>query len=139
MATSSPETAARGRWGVTNHPLGSEGALEAFESKKGCVKIALGEDATKLANAFDQVRAKGEAAFLKFAYSNLTPEQSKKQAASLLNTRDLLRNVQGLAPEVQTRFIDKVDQVSLSCLIRLSHVHPSSSLRRRTLSSTREP
>ena len=53
----------------------------------------------------------GETPFREFAYSNLTPEQSKQRAAVLLNSRDLLRNVQGFAPEDQARFIDKVDQV----------------------------
>ena len=80
----------------------------------------------------------GEAPFREYAYSNLTPEQSKQRAALLLDSRDLLRNVQGLAPEDQTRFIDKVDQVSKSSLIRISHDRLSFLLRRRTRASTYE-
>ena len=77
--------------------------------------------------------------FREFAYSNLTPEQSKQRAALLLDSRDLLRNIQGLAPEDQTRFIDKIDQVSLSSLICIPHDHLSFFLRRRTRSSTYKP
>ena len=144
MATNSQETATRGRWDttqlrdVTNRPLGSERTLDEPgdpTSSKDYVKITL---EPKLVNAFDRVWTKGGTPFLEFVYSNLTPEQSRQRAALLLNNRDLLRNVQGLSPEDQTRFIDKVDQVRQSWLIRLSHVHLSSFLQRRTRPPTRE-
>jgi hypothetical protein len=62
----------------------------------------------------------GEAPFREFVRSNLTPEQSKQRAALLLDRKDVLRNVQGLAPEDQTIFIDKVDEVRRSWLTHLS-------------------
>ena len=46
-----------------------------------------------------------------FASSNLTPELSKQRAALLLNSEELLRDVQRLTSEDQTRFVDKVDKV----------------------------
>ena len=67
-----------------------------------------------------QDSTRGETLFREFARSNLTPEQSKQRAAVLLDSRDLLQNVQGLGPEDQTRFIDKVNQVRRSWSIRLS-------------------
>ena len=79
----------------------------------------------------------GETPFREFVYNNLTPEKSRRRVAVLLDSRDLLRNVQGLSPEDQTRFIDKVDQVRQSWLIRLSHVHFSFLLQRRTRPPTR--
>jgi len=54
---------------------------------------------------------RGEAAIQEFSNSNLTPERSRQQAASLLGNKRLPRNVLGLTPEDQTRFVDKVDQV----------------------------
>ena len=54
---------------------------------------------------------RAETSFRDFAYSNLTPEQSSQRAAPLLSSRELLRNVRGLAPEDQTKFIEKVDKV----------------------------
>ena len=59
---------------------------------------------------------RGETAIREFANSNLTPEQSKPRAAILLNNKELLRNVPGLTPEEQARFLDRVDQVRRSCL-----------------------
>ena len=55
--------------------------------------------------------AKTPFAFQEFVDSDLTQERSKGWSARLLGRKDLLRNVQGLAPEDQTKFIDKVDQV----------------------------
>ena len=74
--------------------------------------------------------AGGEAPFLEFVDGNLTPEQSKQWTALLLDSKDLLRNVQGLAPEDQTRFIDKVDQVRRTRLIRSHNFYLSSFLRK---------
>ena len=146
MATSSP--AAQG-WDITqpqdvaNRPLGSERTLELrdfpVKSERDIHVLPRREGAThSLASAFDQVRTKRETPFLEFLCGNLTPEQSKQRAALLLDNRDLLRNVQGLAPEDQTRFIDKVDQVRKSHLIRFSHVHLSFLPQRRTRLRTRE-
>jgi len=59
---------------------------------------------------------RGETAIREFANSNLTPEQLKPRAAVLLNNKELLRNVPGLTPEEQTKFLDRVDQVGRSCL-----------------------
>ena len=68
---------------------------------------------TKKSNAaaVPQISTRGEAPFRQFANSNLTPEQSKQQAAPLLNSKDLLRSVRALIPEDQTKFIDKIDKV----------------------------
>ena len=46
-----------------------------------------------------------------FANSTLAPEQSRQRAASLLNNKDLLRNVRALTPKDRVKFIDKVDKV----------------------------
>ena len=46
-----------------------------------------------------------------FANSNLTPRLLGQQAASLLESEELLRNVRELAQEDQMRFVDEVDQV----------------------------
>ena len=54
---------------------------------------------------------RGEAAIREYANSNLTFELSKHRAAVLLNSKELSRNILGLTPEDQTRFIDKADQV----------------------------
>jgi len=59
---------------------------------------------------------RGETAIREFANSNLTLEQSKPRAAVLLDNKELLRNVPGLTPEEQTKFLDRVDQVRRSCL-----------------------
>ncbi|KAF9647758.1 kinase-like protein [Thelephora ganbajun] len=56
------------------------------------------------------ISTRGEAQIREFANSNLTPETSRQRAALLLNGKDLARNVRGLTPEDQTRFVDKVDQ-----------------------------
>ena len=73
-----------------------------------------------------QKSTNGGTALREFAYSDLTQEQSKQRASLLLDSKDLLRNVRGLAPEDQTRFIDKADQVRRrrSWLIRLPHCLP---------------
>ena len=68
MTTSSPETAARGRWDITklreviNRPPGSERTLEElrdFTSSKDYIEIARGlerEEVAKLVDILDQVR-----------------------------------------------------------------------------------
>jgi hypothetical protein len=53
----------------------------------------------------------GETAIQEFANSSLSPEQLSERAAPLLNSRELLQDVQRLTPEVRTKFVDKVDQV----------------------------
>jgi len=58
-----------------------------------------------------QSSTRGEAPFREFANNTLTPEQSRQQAALLLNSKDLLRNLRTLMPEDQAKFIDKADQV----------------------------
>ena len=73
---------------------------------------------------------RGEAAIREFANSNLTLEQLRQRAAVLLNNRELLQNVPGLAPEEQTKFLDRVDQVCRSCLPKsqlttLAKVYPT--------------
>jgi len=57
-----------------------------------------------------------EAAIREFANSDSTPEQLRQRAPVLLYNKELLRNVPGLTPVEQTRFLDKVDQVCRSCL-----------------------
>lgn len=54
---------------------------------------------------------RGEATIQDFANSDLTTEQSRRQAAALLNSKELLRNLGGLTAEDQTKFLDKIDQV----------------------------
>jgi len=71
---------------------------------------------------------RGETAIREFANSNLTLEQLKPRAAVLLNNKELLRNVPGLTPEEQTKFLDRVDQVRRSCPPEISTHHPSKGL-----------
>ena len=71
-----------------------------------------------------QSSTRGEASFRDYANSILTTKQSRQRAASLLNSKDLLRNFQALTLEDQTKFIDKVDQVCRRWLISLSR-YPS--------------
>jgi hypothetical protein len=42
---------------------------------------------------------------------NLLFEPSTQQASALLANKDLVRNLQGMIPKDQKKFIDKVDQV----------------------------
>jgi hypothetical protein len=55
--------------------------------------------------------SQGETAIQEFANSSLSPEQLERRAAPLLNSRELLQDVQRLTPEEQTKFVNKVDQV----------------------------
>ena len=50
-------------------------------------------------------------AIQEFSNSNSTPKRSRRRAATLLRSKELLRSVQGLTPEDKTRFVDKLDQV----------------------------
>jgi len=43
---------------------------------------------------------------------NLLPEQLREMAVSLLNSKELMRLVEGLPPEDQERFLMRVDRVS---------------------------
>ena len=54
---------------------------------------------------------RAETAIQEYANSTLTSEHSRQQAAILLSSKELLRNVQGLSQAVQTKFVDKVDKV----------------------------
>ena len=47
-----------------------------------------------------------------FLNGDFPPETSRQRVAILLTGKDLARNILGLAPEDQTKFIDKVDRVS---------------------------
>ena len=60
--------------------------------------------------AAPQDSTRAETSFRDFAYNNMTPKQLRKRAAPLLSSRELLRNVRGLGPEDQTKFIEKDDQ-----------------------------
>ena len=51
------------------------------------------------------------AAIQEFLNSNATPKRLRQRAAALLSGKELLRNVRGLTPEDQSRFVDKLDQV----------------------------
>jgi len=64
--------------------------------------------------AAPQNSTRGEFAIREFANSNLTLEQSRQRAAVLLNSKGLLRNVLGLTPEDQAKFVDKIDQGRMS-------------------------
>ena len=71
-----------------------------------------------------QSSTRGETPFREFANTSLTPEQSRRRAVPLLNSKDLLRNVRALTPEDQAKFIDKLDQVCRRWLV-LSQYLPS--------------
>ena len=53
----------------------------------------------------------GEVLIREFTNSNLTPKQLTQRAAPLLTDKELLRDVRALAPEDQTKFIDKAVRV----------------------------
>lgn len=55
--------------------------------------------------------ARGETETQEFVNSNSAPELLRQQAASLLNNKELLRNVQRLSQDDRTKFVEKVDQV----------------------------
>ena len=74
-----------------------------------CEPLAMARTTRPVATPRNPTR--GEAAIQEFANSSLTSEQLKQRATPLLNSKELLRDVQGLTPEDQTRFVDKVDQV----------------------------
>ena len=67
---------------------------------------------------------RGEAAIREFINSNWTLEQLRRRAPVLLNNKELLRNVPGLTPEEQTRFLNKADQVCRSSLPKSHLNHP---------------
>jgi hypothetical protein len=54
---------------------------------------------------------RGETAILEFTNSNLPPEFLRQRAAHWIVNEELLPEIRGLAPEEQTKFVDKVDQV----------------------------
>jgi hypothetical protein len=54
---------------------------------------------------------RGETILQEFANVDSSLEQLRQRAALLLNNKELLRDVQGLTPEDQTIFVDKIDQV----------------------------
>lgn len=54
---------------------------------------------------------RGEATLQEFANGDSSPEQLRQRAALLLDSKELLRDVQGLTPKDQTKFVDKIDQV----------------------------
>ena len=47
-----------------------------------------------------------------FINENLLPEQLREMAVSLLNSKELMRLVQGLPPGDQERFLMRLDRVS---------------------------
>ena len=59
----------------------------------------------------DAVVPHEETAIQAFANSNLTPEQSRRQAAPFLNSKELLRDFLRLSPEDQAKFVERIDQV----------------------------
>ena len=61
--------------------------------------------------------SRGEPLIREIIHTSLTPEQLRQRVAPLLIGEELLRNVLSLAPEDQTKFIDKVDQVRRDRLI----------------------
>ena len=66
---------------------------------------------TSKAAATPRNPTRGEIAIQEFANSDLQSEESRQRAAPLLNSKGLLRDVQRLTPEDQTRFVDKIDRV----------------------------
>jgi len=63
---------------------------------------------------------RGEATIREFASSNSTPEQSRQRAPVFLNSKELLRNIQGLTPDDRTKFVDKIDQVARTSFLKSS-------------------
>jgi len=55
-----------------------------------------------------------QAAIQEVVNSNSTSKRLRQRVAPLLNSQELLRNVQGLTPEDQIKFMEKVDQVRRS-------------------------
>ena len=55
---------------------------------------------------------RGETAILAFMNGDLLLDQLKQQAARFLVNGELLHEIKGLTSEEQTKFVDKVDQVS---------------------------
>lgn len=58
----------------------------------------------------------GEAQILELANGNLSLEALKHRATVLLTSKHILRDVLGLAPEDQARFVDRIDQVGQGVL-----------------------
>ena len=54
---------------------------------------------------------RGERAIQEFVNSNLANEPLGQRAAPLLNSKQLQRDILGLTPDDQTKFMEKVDQV----------------------------
>lgn len=79
-----------------------------------------------------------EATIQEFLTSDSTSGRLKQRATSLLNNKELLRNVQGLIPEDQTNFVDKADQVCRDGPFFLN-ISPSSFPQRHIRLSTRKP
>ena len=55
-----------------------------------------------------------KAAIQDFLNNNLTPELSRQQAALLLTSGELLRNVRELTPGDRTKLVEKIDQVRMT-------------------------
>ena len=66
---------------------------------------------TSNAGAASRGPTRGEAALQEFTNTNFTPRLLTQRATQLLKSKQLLRNVLGLALEDQTEFVEKVDQV----------------------------
>ena len=62
-----------------------------------------------------------DAQILEFANDNLAHEALTQRATFFLTSfKDLVRNVLELPPEDQAKFVDKIDQVCLHALLKLS-------------------
>lgn len=81
---------------------------------------------------------RGETAIQEFANSNLTPELLRQRAATLLDSKELLRDVRGLTPEDQAKFLDRVDQVCRGDPLFFLEIIPPLILQRHIRLSTRK-
>ena len=81
---------------------------------------------TRTGGAFVMPRksACGETAIQEFTDTNLAPELLRQRASPLLNDKQLMQIVQGLTPDNQAKFLEKVDQVCRGpqCMTTLSYI-----------------
>ena len=95
---------------------------------------------TKTSNAGAASRGptRGKATLQEFTNTNFTPRLLTQRATQLLNSKQLLRNVLGLALENQAKFVEKVDEVGRDGPFFSLESFPPSLLQRYIRLSTRK-
>ena len=81
---------------------------------------------------------RGEIATQEFVNPNFKPRLLRQRAAQLLNSKQLLRNVLGLALEDQAELVEEVDQVSRDASFLSPENFPLFLLQRHIRPSTRK-